>query len=220
MVWVYLPTATGPFVCHSPSPNKRKLFCLFVCRGTLSYYGLGAFSLPIPYGMHLVVLTQLYFFWVVCHPNRTLSLKELEHEPQNRSFPSPYRQTMPLTFDPWLHLVLYWLGTYWWGLGLARAFLPCMSKICLLLMRLPWLACTVCRPFFTIFWFAFLLWLALLRGWALLDGGLCFSSAHHFFCYHLLTYYFIIPATKLFTSILLGLFGPAIYSSPMAQYSH
>ena len=81
-------------------------------------------------------------------------------------------------------------------------------------MRLPWLACTVCRPFLTIFWFLFPLWLALLKDWALLDGGLCFSSAHPFSCYHLLSYHSIIPATKLFVLILLGLFGPAIYSSP------
>ena len=81
-------------------------------------------------------------------------------------------------------------------------------------MCLPWLACTVCRPFLTIFWFLFPLWLALLKDWALLDGGLCFSSAHPFSCYHLLSYHSIIPATKLFVLILLGLFGPAIYSSP------
>ena len=62
-----------------------------------------------------------------------------------------------------------------------RASFPCMSKICLLLMRLPWLACIVYRPSLTIFWFPFPLLLAPLRGWALLDGGLCLSSAHPFF---------------------------------------
>ena len=89
-----------------------------------------------------------------------------------------------------------------------------MSKICLLLMRLPWLACTVYRLFLTIFWFPFPLWLALPKDWALLDVGLCFSSAHPFSCYHLLSYHSIIPAMKLFALILLGFFGPAIYSSP------
>ena len=78
-----------------PIADKGKLFCLFVYRITLSYYGLGAFSLPIPHGMHLVVPTQFCFFWMVCHPNRTLPLKEPEQEPQNRFFLSPYRQTMP-----------------------------------------------------------------------------------------------------------------------------
>ena len=47
-------------------------------------------------------------------------------------------------------------------------------------MHLPWLVCTVCRSFFTIFWFSFPLLLALLRDWALLNGGLCFSLAHPF----------------------------------------
>ena len=74
--------------------------------------------------------------------------------------------------------------------------------------------------FLTIFWFPFPLWLALPRDWALLDGGLCFSSAYPFFYYHLLPYHSIIPAAKLFASILLGLFGPTVYSSLMAQYGH
>ena len=81
-------------------------------------------------------------------------------------------------------------------------------------MRLPWLACTICRSFFTIFWFPFPLWLTLLKDRALLDGGLCFSLAYPFSCYPLLPYYSIIPAVKLFASILLGLFKPAVYSSP------
>ena len=81
-------------------------------------------------------------------------------------------------------------------------------------MHLLWLGCTVCHPFLTIFWFSFLFWLAPLRGWALLDGGLCFSLAHPFFCYHLQPYHSIIPAAKLFALNLLGLFGLAVYSSP------
>ena len=84
----------------------------------------------------------------------------------------------------------------------------------MLLMRLPWLACTVYCPFLTIFWFPFPFWLALLRDWALLDGGLCFFLAYPFSCYHFLPYHSIIPAAKLFASILLGLFGPIVYSSP------
>ena len=56
-----------------------------------------------------------------------------------------------------------------------------MSKICLLFMRLSWLACTVCHPFLTIFWFPFPLWLAILRDRALLDGGLFLCLAHPFF---------------------------------------
>ena len=56
-------------------------------------------SLSIPHGMHLVVPTHPYFFWVTCHPSRTFLPKKPEQEPQNRFFPSPHRQTMP--FDPW-----------------------------------------------------------------------------------------------------------------------
>ena len=89
-----------------------------------------------------------------------------------------------------------------------------MSKVCLLLMHLRWLACTVCSSFLTIFLFPFPLWLALLKDWALLDGGLCFSSTHHFSCYPFLPYYPIIPTVKLFALILLGLFRPIVYSSP------
>ena len=48
----------------------------------------------------------------------------------------------------------------------------------------------------------------------MVDGGLCFSSTHPFSCYHLLSYHSIIPTVKLFASILLGLFGLAVYSSP------
>ena len=46
-------------------------------------------------------------------------------------FPSPHHQTIPpfsLTFDPWPHHIPYWLGTGWWCLGLACAFLSYMSK--------------------------------------------------------------------------------------------
>ena len=47
-----------------------------------------------------------------------------------------------------------------------------------------------------------------------LTVGFAFSSAHPFSYYHLLSYHSIIPAAKLFASILLGLFRPTIYSSP------
>ena len=59
-----------------------------------------------------------------------------------------------------------------------------------------------------------------LVGYKLVRSGPClmvdfaFSLAHPFFCYPLLPYYSIIPVVKLFASILLGLFRPAVYSSP------
>ena len=91
-------------------------------------------------------------------------------------------------------------------------FLVCpKSAYCSCVCR-GWPAQSAIR-FLTILWFPFPLWLALPRDWALLDGGPCFS-AHPFSCYHLLPYHSIIPAAKLFASILLGFFGLAIYSSP------
>ena len=88
--------------------------------------------------MHLVVPTHPYFFWVVCHPNRTFPLKEPEQEPHNRFsllFTARSYPFLPLTHDPPL---LYSLGTGWWCLGLAHALVLCTSKTCPLLMRLPW----------------------------------------------------------------------------------
>ena len=121
--------------------------------------------------------------------------------------PFPTAKPCPLTSDPWPHHVLYWLGTGWWCLGLAHASLPCVSKTCLLLMCLPWLACSICRSSLTVFQFPFLLWLALLRARPCLMMGFAFSFSP-FFSVTLLPYHSVIPAAKLFASILLGLFGP------------
>ena len=98
---MYLPTTTGPSGCHSPSPNKRKLFCLFVCRGTLSCYGVGVFSLPIPHGMHLVVRTQFCpFGWCVIltghFPQKSPSKNPNIGFPLS---PPPNHTPLPLTHD-------------------------------------------------------------------------------------------------------------------------
>ena len=47
LVWVYLPTITSSSVLAAPLPitRQRRLFCLFVCRDTLTYCGVSAFSL-------------------------------------------------------------------------------------------------------------------------------------------------------------------------------
>ena len=55
-------------------------------------------SLSIPHGMHLMIPTHPYFFWVACHPSRIFPPKKPKQEPQNKFFPSPHCQTMP--FDP------------------------------------------------------------------------------------------------------------------------
>ena len=117
------------WLCHCPLLDKENCFvCLFTV----------AFSLAIHHGRHLVVPAHPSLFWVACHPSRTFPPKEFKREPQNRltllptARPYPF---LPLTHDPPL---LYWLGTGWWCLGLVRTPIPCMSKTCLLLMRLPW----------------------------------------------------------------------------------
>ena len=115
--------------------------------------------------------------------------------------PPPNHALLPLTHDL---TILYWLSISWWGLGLVRVSFSCMSKICLLLMHLLWLTCIVCCPFLIIFWFFFPLWLALFGAGPCLIVGFAFSSAHHFFCYHLLSYHSIIPVAKLFCLNLVG----------------
>ena len=61
-----------------------------------------------------------------------------------------------------------------------RASLACMSKICLLFMRLLWLACTVCHSFLTTFWFSLSFMASSIQGlglawrWALLFFSLPF----------------------------------------------
>ena len=160
---MYLPTTTDPSVCHSLSPNKRKLFCLFVCRDTLSCYGVGAFSLPIPYGMHLVVPTQFWLFWVICHPNRTLLLKEPKQEPQNRSFPSPHHQTKSFYLWPMTSLCPILAGY-----RLVR-FGPCTC-----LSSMPWLTCTIYCPFLLFSGFPFLFGLPYLETGPCLTVGFTF----------------------------------------------
>ena len=92
------------WLCRSPLPDKEGyFFCLLAVAFlpvTMCVLSL-SLSLSIPHGMHLVVPTHPYFFWVVCHPNRTFPPKEPEQEPQNRFFLfSPHRQTMPSDLWP------------------------------------------------------------------------------------------------------------------------
>ena len=105
---MYLPTTTGPTVCHSSSPDKRNLFCLFVCCDTLSCYGVGAFSLPIPHGMHLVASAQLCpFGWYVIpaghFPQKSYSRNLKIGFPLS---PPPNHALLPLTHD----LIVSYIG--------------------------------------------------------------------------------------------------------------
>ena len=81
--------------------RQRRLFCLLVCHGTPSCYGVVAFSLSIPHGMHLVAPTQLCpFRWYVIpaghfpqkSPGRNLKIGLPLSPPRNHAF-------LPLTHD-------------------------------------------------------------------------------------------------------------------------
>ena len=77
-------------------------------------------------------------FWVVSHLNRTPPRNSLSRNLKNRFFPYPYHQTMSsesLTLDHTMPCI-GWVRR--WCQGLARVFLPYVSKICLLPIRLPW----------------------------------------------------------------------------------
>ena len=176
-----------------------------------------ASSLTIPQGMHLVVLIHPSLFWVVCHLSRTFPPKEFERELQNR-FPllpttKPYPH-LPLTHNPPL---LYWLGTGWWCLGLARAPLLCMSKTYLLLMHLPWsggpFVHSAAHPWplvaWTVFWSSILYGLLPSRAGSCLIVGFSLFSPLFAFSVNLLAFlscHFVILAVVLFDPCLLGLF--------------
>ena len=102
----------------------------------------------------------------------------------NRSFPlfPPPNHTppLPLTSGPWPYHVLYWLGTGWWRLGLARASLSNLSKS-LPAAHVPattWrFSVCVPWPFMRAFFWSF----APIRSWASYDNGLYISLAHFWF---------------------------------------
>ena len=124
------------WLCQVPFLDKRVLFS---CSQWHSYLDKGwVFSFTNSYGMHLVIPAHISLFWVVCHPNKTFSSKELEWEPKNQLplLPTtrPY-PLLPLTHGP---LRLHWLSTSRGCLSLVHAPLSCESMACLLFMRLPW----------------------------------------------------------------------------------
>ena len=193
---MYLPTTTGPTVYHSLSPDKRKLFCLFICHNTLSYYGVSVFSLPIPHGMHLVVLAQLCpFGWYVIptghFPQKSLSRNLKIGFPLS---PPLNHALLPLTHDLTVSCTGWVQAGEVWALRLPL-FHVCPKSACCL---------CICRPFLTIFWFPFPLWLTLFVAGPCLMVGFAFSSAHSSSCYYLLPYHSIISAAKLFCFNLAG----------------
>ena len=89
------------WLCHSYHQIKKTI--LFVCLPWHPYLLRCGCSLSIPHGMHLVVPTYPYFFWMICHPSRTFPPKGPEQEPRNRFFfflsPPPDHALLPLTYD-------------------------------------------------------------------------------------------------------------------------
>ena len=119
------------------------------------------------------------FGWPIILTGRT-SQKGLGRNHKIDLFPSPHHQTippLPLTSGPWPHHVLYWLGTGWWCLGLARASLSDLSKSLLAAHA----SAVTWRLFVCISWpfmWAFLWFLAPFRSWASYDDEPYISLAH------------------------------------------
>ena len=162
------------WLCCSLLPDKENYF---VCLLAMAFLPVTVCvpSLSIPYGMHLVVSTHLYFFWVACYPSRTFSPKKPEQEPQNRFFPSPHHQTMPsLTSDLWP--ITSYIG---WGQAGSAWVLLVLHLLRLLLIHLPWFGdwsvCSVVHFWLLMAWvvfrFAILYDLLLFGGWALSNHG-------------------------------------------------
>ena len=135
------------WLCHSSSLDKEDYFVRFFVVAFLpATMCMLSLSLPIPHGMHLVVPTHPYFFWVVCYPSRTFFPKEPEQESQNRFSPlfiaGPYFLTSNLgpttpcigwvqAGDVWALCVLYFCVC----LKLARCSCVCCGlEACLLIL--------------------------------------------------------------------------------------
>ena len=190
------------------------------------------FSLPIPYGMHLVVPTHPYFFWRVCHPNRTFPPKEPEQEPLNRISPLPITRPypfLPLTHDPLLlvlaryRLVMFRpcecsTSVYVQNLSAAHAFA--------VVWRIAYTSYHLSLTSYGVSYFliSHALWPAPFKGQASLDCGhfllqptllllpqSCYHSCHTTLPF--LLYHSAIPVVMLFNPSLLGFFGPTAYSS-------
>ena len=197
-------------VCVSPSHHQIRKSILFAClpwHPFLLWSGLSLSPYPLwhaPNGFNSVCL-----FWIVSHPRRTPPRKSLSRNFQNRFFPSPHHQTMPSeSLTPRPHHALYWLCIGWWCLGLARAFIPYVSKICLLPIRLPWFGGSLSVFFDLLCGLLFVF--SLLSGVELyLIMGLTFLWPTPWFPSFLAILFCYSYCNDL---ILLGLFRPAVYS--------
>ena len=128
LVWAYLPTTRD--VCHSLLPDRGRFhFPLYRNTSFLPRYKW-FLSLSLKACTQRFPLKLASFGWSIIPAGRT-SQKGLGRNRKINLFPFPHHQTippLPLISGPWPHHVLYWLGTGWWCLGLARAFLSDLSK--------------------------------------------------------------------------------------------
>ena len=130
-----------------PITRQRGLFCLLVCRGTPSYYGVGVFSLPIPHGMHLVATAQLCQFGCCVIPAR--------HFPQKcpgRNLkigfplsPPPNHFLLPLTHDLTTSCIGWVQDGEVWVLRVP-SFHMCLKSACCSLVRRGLEACLHSLP--------------------------------------------------------------------------
>ena len=125
-------TCRPPKVCDTyPRQTKAGLFHSSVYHSTSFLPRYKCFlSLSLKSCTQRFPLKLASFGWSIILAGRT-SQKGLDRSRKIDLFPSPHHQTispLPVTSGTWSHHVLYWLGTGWWCLGLARASLSDMSK--------------------------------------------------------------------------------------------
>lgn len=125
-------TCRPPSLCNiHPCQTEAGLFRSSVYRSISFLPRYKCFlSLSLKACTQRFLLKLASFGWSIIPAGRT-SQKGLGRSRKIDLFPSPHHQTippLPLTSGPWPKHVLYWLGTGWWCLGLARASLSDMSK--------------------------------------------------------------------------------------------
>ena len=117
--------------------KKNYFVCLFVCRGTLSCYGVGAFSLPIPYGIHLVVPAQLCSFgWYVIPTGHFPQKSPSKNLKIGFPFsPPPNHDLLPLTYDLTVSCIGWVQAGEIWALCVPLFHVCPKSACCLCICR-------------------------------------------------------------------------------------
>ena len=133
-------TCRPPEVCATHSCQTEAGFSSLPTVAFLSCHGINTPSLHSQ-GMHPMVPSQTYLFWVVYHPSSTYLPKEDRAGVTNRSFPlSPLPNHTPLYLLPLTHgPTMSYIGWVQAGSAWALRVLPFQicPRVCLLLMRLP-----------------------------------------------------------------------------------